>query len=105
MNSNNIGDELRDVALEQVTRPAWMAEAVATFYAHRLTTLPKVFTGEDIREMVLLYMRPPHHHNAWGALTMNLVRNKMIEATGTVRKMSTPSSHSRRTFEYRLGTE
>lgn len=95
-------ETLRDARLQQVTREDWMPHAVATFYARR-RELPDTFTGEDIRDLILRYAVAPHHPNAWGALTMSLVRQKAIVATGSVRKMRTPSSHARRTFEYRLG--
>lgn len=94
-------ETLRDQAIEQVSRPEWMPYAVATFKVHR-RELPSVFTGEDIRDLILRHAFAPHHPNAWGALTMTLVRQKAIVATGTVAKMRTPSSHARRTFEYRL---
>lgn len=93
---------LRDRALKQVEREDWMPAAVAVFFAHRLE-LPDVFTGEDIRDLVLSRLSAPHHPNAWGALTMSLVKRNAIVATGTVAKMRSPSSHARRTFEYRLG--
>lgn len=91
----------RDQALQQVTREHWMATALATFRRHK-NELPDVFTGEDIRELVVGYAMPPHHPNAWGALTMALVRRGLIEATGTFTKMRSITSHARRTFEYRL---
>ena len=94
-------ETLRDQTIEQVSRPEWMPYAVATFKVHR-RELPDVFTGEDIRDLILRHAFAPHHPNAWGALTMSLVRQKAIVATGTVAKMRTPSSHARRTFEYRL---
>ena len=91
----------RDEALHRVTRVDWMPVAVSAFRRHA-PELPDVFTGEDIRELVTAYAGAPHHPNAWGALTMTLVRQGLIVATGTVAKMKTPSSHARRTFEYRL---
>lgn len=94
-------ETLRDRAIHQVSREEWMPEAVATFYAYR-RELPEVFTGENIRDLVLGYLPAPHHPNAWGALTMSLVKQKAIIATGTVTKMRSPSSHARRTFQYRL---
>lgn len=78
-----------------------MPFAVSVFEAH-CGDLPAVFTGEDIRDLVLRHAPPPHHPNAWGALTMSLVRRGAVVATGTFTKMRTPTSHARRTFEYRL---
>lgn len=91
----------RDEALTRVTREDWMPAAIGTFRRHALE-LPDVFTGEDIRELVTAYAGAPHHPNAWGALTMTLVKQGFIVATGTVAKMRSPTSHARRTFEYRL---
>ena len=91
---------LRDQALHQVTRDDWMGAALATFKRYQ-AELPDVFTGEDVRELVVEHAFPPHHPNAWGALTMTLVRRGLIEATGTFTKMKSPTSHARRTFEYR----
>lgn len=93
----------RNEALQQVTRDDWMGAALATFNRHR-HELPEVFTGEDIRELIVGYAFAPHHPNAWGALTMALVRKGQIEATGTFTKMRSPTSHARRTFEYRLAS-
>lgn len=92
---------LRDEVIKQVTREDWMPAAITVFRRYS-QELPDVFTGEDVRELVASFAGQPHHPNAWGALTMTLVRQNLIVATGTVAKMRTPSSHARRTFEYRL---
>lgn len=94
-------ETLRDTGLKQVSREDWMPAAVLAFRRYS-GELPEVFTGEDIRELVSTFAGQPHHPNAWGALTMTLVRQGHIVATGTVSKMRSPSSHARRTFEYRL---
>lgn len=90
----------RDAALHRVARDDWMPAALMAFRRYQ-GELPDVFTGEDIRALVSSFVGQPHHPNAWGALTMALVRQNHIVATGTVAKMKTPSSHARRTFEYR----
>lgn len=100
-NQLRAAEQLRDQGIERVTRSNWMLEAVETLQRHR-EELPSLFIGEDIRELILCYIEAPHHPNAWGALTRYLVVLKMIVQTGRIVKMRTPSSHARRSPEYRL---
>jgi hypothetical protein len=95
--------DLRDAALDLVSKPSWMDMAFERF---KVLRLPPAFTGEDIRLRLMMDgMDPPHHHNAWGAFTMKLVRANLIEATGNFTQMKDPSSHSRITREYRRTVE
>jgi hypothetical protein len=94
-------ERLRDEAIKRVSRDDWMSVAMAAFRNHA-SKLPAEFTGEDIRNLVAPIAGPPHHHNAWGAFTMTLVRKHLIEATGGVAKMKATTSHARRTFLYRM---
>lgn len=96
------GESLRDQGIENVTRAKWMESAIATF-THHCDELPEYFIGEDIREVILSHMEPPHHPNAWGALTLQLIKSNLIFETGRIVKMRSPSSHARRSPEYQLG--
>lgn len=89
----------RDDALAKVSRPSWLEEAVASFTSAAPTG---EFTGEELRTTLLAAgLTEPHHHNAWGALVMTLVRRKLIQATGAYRAMSTTRSHARKTPVYK----
>lgn len=59
-------------------------------------------TGEQIR--ILLDRRGirPHHHNAWGALINQAVKQGLLEWTGRMSNMSTIKSHARKTPVYRV---
>lgn len=91
--------ELRDIALDQVTADhSWADLAEAKFED---LNLDDKFTGEDIRlALTKTGLPPPHHHNAWGAFTMRLVRAGLIRATGDFVQMITPQSHARITRQY-----
>lgn len=86
----------RDRALEQVERPPWKDIAWDA-----LQTLPSgTWTGEGIRIFLTRSIGKPHHHNAWGALIMRAVRNKVLTPTGRYVSMREKQSHARKTPEY-----
>lgn len=90
----------RDAALSQVAGNAgdWMARAVDV----AVSVLPtRPFIGEDLRPLVTAVIGPPHHPNAWGALTRILLDRKQIVPTGTWRAMRARGSHARQSPEYR----
>lgn len=91
--------ELRDAGIQAVDNPTWTEQAMNKFV--KTTSLPPEFTGEDIRlALTSIGLAPPHHHNAWGAFTMNLVRSGRIKPTGQFKNMKTEKSHARITRVY-----
>lgn len=88
----------RDVAIGLVSDHSepWMERALRML--PRVIPLGIPFTSEQIRlQLTEAGLEPPHHHNAWGALTMNAVRRGMLADTGQQGQMHTPKSHARRT--------
>lgn len=89
----------RDVALKQVEGNAgdWFSLAMSVVLG-----LPVGFegTGEDIRLTVEERIGKPHHHNVWGALTAQLVKQRVLHEIGRVH-MKTEKSHARRTPLYK----
>jgi hypothetical protein len=91
-------EDERERAFKRVYRAAWWRAAL-----WRVERVPAGWegTGEDLRRIVMnmvvggLAMMPPHHHNAWGALTMTCIRHGLLEKTGRYRKMRTLTSHAR----------
>lgn len=96
----NPAKEARDAVLARVAQNSapWIEQAVGAF---RASAMPDEFTGEMIRGVVEKAIGQPHHHNAWGALTMTLARRKLIEATGAYTAMRSARSHARSTRLYR----
>lgn len=92
---------LRNTALEQVAEHAgddWNSE-----YDRIASTLPEGWQGtaEDIREYVHSHGLPlPHHHNAYGARMLALVKRGLFRDTGKMWHMRTAKSHARRTPVY-----
>lgn len=58
--------------------------------------------GEDVRIDLVDrgYVRPPHHHNAWGAAVRVAVARGLLLPTGRRFKMKDENSHARKTDEY-----
>jgi hypothetical protein len=84
----------RDASLKQVSENSgdWMALAFATAKSI-LWLLPDEFTPEMMKHQILLHIPPPHSPNAFGALTMKLIRAKEIEKTGRYGNNADPASH------------
>jgi hypothetical protein len=57
-------------------------------------------TGEDIRHTVEPAIGKPTHPNAWGAVIATAVRRKLIFDTGRVGRMTSITSHARKTTIY-----
>lgn len=92
--------EARDNALDRVTKTAGKWSEVAMGYFRSLPNGIEV-TGEDVRRMLTdKGLPPPHHHNAWGAFIMNLVKSGVLVSTGRMVNMKTQKSHARRTLVY-----
>ena len=92
--------EARDEVLGRVAKNAGKWSLVATDYFRSLPNNIEV-TGEDVRRMLTEKgLPPPHHHNAWGAFIMNLVKSEMLVSTGRMAHMKAKKSHARRTVVY-----
>jgi hypothetical protein len=89
----------RDAALQRVSSNAgrWIDRAMAAI------SLVPAFEGtaEDLRfRLVRDGLEPPHHHNAWGAVTRKALDRGLLKRTGKLRAMTGAKSHARRTEVY-----
>jgi hypothetical protein len=95
------GADLRDAGIGLVAgnNIRWIDSAVAEVVRLRARRLahPDTFIAEQLREYVNMRIGPPKHHNAWGALTMRLVREHVIFKNGQWWPMRHAPSHSRLT--------
>lgn len=100
---DSTGEFLRDQALEQVESNAedWFSLAMITL-ANEVRWLPAEFSGEDIRTVIKQQIGEPSNLNAWGALIMRAVRNKLIEPTGKLVQSTNRKSHARALRTYRV---
>lgn len=89
----------RDTGIEQVldNSAPWKDRAMEVVVSIPYGT---ILTGEEVRQMVVDKIGPPHHHNAFGALIMNAVRKSFLSPTGRYVKMRLKSSHARKNPEY-----
>lgn len=96
----NLGLSAREIGLARVKRKQWHDGAVKLVRTH-LQSWEGI--GEDIRIWLVNEQNYPlpHHHNAWGALVMDLVRKDIIVATGPRVRMELPRSHGHRSPVYR----
>lgn len=97
----------RDEALERVSENSgdFMTDAARAFQRKIPSLLSAgvtTVTGEDVREVISAEGVEPHHHNAWGALTLSLRRQGLLISTNEFRPMRGPKSHARVTRVYRL---
>ena len=58
--------------------------------------------AEDMRRLCEEEGITPHHHNAWGSLTNQLVRAGILVDTGRLAKSKKVSSHARRNPVWRV---
>ena len=92
----------RGIRDEKSVNSDWIARCLDHLVALKGTT-PEGFTGEDIRAKVIEACGFPSHPNAFGALTMQAVRKKIIVPTGQWVPMKDRSSHARKTPTYKWG--
>ena len=76
------------------------AEAATALIRERLAG--KEVLAEDMRSLCEEAGITPHHHNAWGSLTCQLVRAGVLQETGRLAKSRKPSSHARRQPVWRV---
>lgn len=90
------GRALRDEGISRVTENAgsWMDNAREA----ALSFLPSIsghsITADVIRDAVQVRVGPPHHFNAWGALTNWLVRRGHLIPTGHLAASTRASNHA-----------
>ena len=94
--------EARDFNLSRVT-----ANAGSDFRKDAIACILRVWNGreatsEDFRLTCEEQGIVPHHHNAWGGLTMGLKKMGALIETGELRAMKSSRSHARRTMVYRV---
>lgn len=94
--------EARDYNLSKVT-----ANAGDSFRKDAIACILRVWAGreatsEDFRLTCEQQGITPHHHNAWGGLTMGLKKMGALIETGELRAMKSSRSHARRTMVYRV---
>lgn len=94
--------ELRDLGATQVINHAgddWKERAIACIrdYWQGHTGI-----AEDFRRTCEAHGIAPHHPNAWGALTLAMKRQNLLEETGEWRTPTDHKSHARPTRVYRV---
>lgn len=92
----------RDEALALVgaNSQPWMTQALTTL--PRAVPLGFVGIAEDFKGLLLgAGVGPPHHPNAWGALTRCALDAGLLERTGAWEPMKIVSSHARLSPVYR----
>ena len=92
--------DLRNRGINKVTgnNTLWHERCIA---ALALYNWPPYFTGEDIRRHCIGLGLTPVHPNAWGALINQLVKRKMIVASGHYSLPKDVRSHARKIQLYR----
>lgn len=97
-----VATALRDAGAAQVLDRAgedWKQDAIACI---RLHWRGREGIAEDFRRTCQAHGIAPHHPNAWGALTLSMKRQELLEETGEWRSPSDHKSHARPTRVYRV---
>lgn len=90
------GRKLRDEGIEQVTEGHRWIDRAFTESKNLVSKVSEPFALEDIRKALTeAGLEAPHHHNAWGALSMKLSRANLIEKTGVWTGAKSKRSHAR----------
>lgn len=93
---------LRDRGASQVLAHAggdWKQQAIDCIRRH---WSGREGIAEDFRRTCMEEGIKPHHPNAWGALTLVMKRQDMLEETGEWRSPTDQKSHARPTRVYRV---
>lgn len=93
---------LRDRGAVQVLERAgddWKIDAIVCIRRH---WGGREGIAEDFRRTCQAHGIAPHHPNAWGALTLSMKRQQLLEETGEWRSPSDLKSHARPTRVYRV---
>lgn len=102
------GKKARDEALARVAENSgtWFERARKEASRPGLLVwmgIPRSFTAESLRSVLIARVGEPHHSNAWGALVSRLVKDGVIVPTGRMVPSTRKTSHAHRTPEYRAG--
>lgn len=94
--------ERKEAALQAVAdnSGSWIDDVMATAARIAQQRTGEIVTGEGVRALVEPIAGPPHHHNAWGAATANLVRRRYLIPTGRWVPMRSAKSNARKTPQY-----
>jgi hypothetical protein len=91
--------KLRDEALRRVTEHGGNWQRRALMALHLIPGFEG--TAEDIRiRLRMKGLEKPHHHNAWGAMIMEAIKQRRIIENGKRKHMKTLPSHGRETDVY-----
>lgn len=98
------GDQLRDAGIALVTENAgtWMDRARRVVAKHLRDVAGLFISGDEIRDAVQESIGPPHHPNAWGALTRGFIKSGQLLPTGRLVKSKRESNHSHANPEYEV---
>ncbi len=99
-----LGLSLRDAGMDRVEESSgvWFKRALAAVPA-ALDGLPDEFVAEDLRRLLTRMVGPPHHPNAWGALTSRARKKNLFFSTGRWTQATDPRSHACTVPIYRKG--
>jgi hypothetical protein len=95
-------EQARNQALRQVEQnnDEWFGIALLQIESLGKREGQQEMIGEDIRRMVEPAVGKPSHPNAWGAVIATAMRRKLIFDTGRVGRMTSITSHARKTTIY-----
>ena len=100
--SARASEAARDHGIALVGRNAGTAfmEAAKTVIVDRLAG--QEVLAEEMRRVCEEAGIHPHHHNAWGSLTNQLVRAGILQDTGRIAKSTRITSHARRNTVWKV---
>lgn len=100
--SPSASEAARDHGIALVGRNAGTAfrEAAQAVILDRLSG--REVLAEEMRRVCEEAGIVPHHHNAWGSLTSQLVKAGILQDTGRIAKSTRITSHARRNTVWRV---
>lgn len=100
--SARASEAARDHGIAMVGRNAGAAfmEAAKALILDRLAG--QEVLAEEMRRLCEEAGIHPHHHNAWGSLTNQLVKAGILQDTGRIAKSTRVTSHARRNTVWRV---
>lgn len=100
--SASASETARDHGIALVARHAGTAfrEAAQAVILDRLSG--REVLAEEMRRVCEEAGIVPHHHNAWGSLTSQLVKAGILQDTGRIAKSTRITSHARRNTVWRV---
>lgn len=95
--NDNIGRALKVAGQQAVTEgKPWAETAIQAMRNFVAFHAAQMFAIEDFRRWALdgAVIDPPHHHNAWGAITSHAERLGLIRWTGKYRPARSAATHA-----------